>query len=363
MPLSPERLRAIAHKIVHECAGVRPGENVYIEGRLDSVDYLEMLALECELAGGRPLMIARSDELLRRRLDELSPEQLEVASQSWIDAVKAADVVFSVRLEDGKPQLFADAPADKMGAHRRGRKLISDHIYDGSRRWVGTDYPTVEQAAAFHLDFAAFEEMFWRALDVDYRALSERAERVCAVLDGAREVRVRSAKGTDLALRIDGRPLDRDIGVVTDAAKLTNLPAGEVCLAPLESSAEGRVIFDLAFRNGVRIEDLEVQFTGGVAQALGAACGLETFQQVVATATGAANVIGELGIGLNPEVGEPCGYTLTDEKILGTVHIAVGDNRMLGGVNDSSLHWDMMILAPSVEVDGTPLLEQGDLVV
>ncbi len=70
-------------------------------------------------------------------------------------------------------------------------------------------------------------------------------------------------------------------------------------------------------------------------------------------------MIGELGIGVNPAVGEPCGYTLTDEKILGTVHLALGDNEMLGGTNTSSLHWDMMILQPSLDVDGRPVLVDG----
>lgn len=164
-----------------------------------------------------------------------------------------------------------------------------------------------------------------------------------------------------MTLRIDGRPLDLDIGVVTDEAKLSNLPAGEVALAPLEDQAEGTVVFDLGFWNGVRIEELETRFEHGVCHPIGARTGLETFAGVLANASGPANVIGELGIGLNPAVGEPCGYMLTDEKILGSIHIALGDNRMLGGTNESSLHWDLLVMQPTVTVDGVVLLDRGDL--
>jgi aminopeptidase len=357
------RLAAVARTIVRECGNVQPGENVYIEGRADALPYLELLALESELVGARPIVIAPSDELRRARLLELSAEQLATMNDGWIEAARKADIVFTVRMEDGKPDLFVDIPDEKYGAGLRGRKLLADVIYDGSRRWIGTDLPTPQQAAAFNLDFATFNDMFWRSLLLDYGQLQRRADVVAAVLEGADVVHITSPKGTDVSMRITGRPLDKDIGVVTPQAPLSNLPAGEVCLAPLEDSADGTVVFDLAFWNGVRIEDLEVAFEAGVCRPVSARMGFETFAGVLANASGAGNVIGELGIGLNPEVGEPCGYMLTDEKILGTIHIAVGDNGMLGGVNDSSLHWDLLVLRPTVTVDGRPLMTDGRLTV
>lgn len=358
-----DRLAAVARTIVHDCGNVRAGENVYIEGRADSLPYLELLAFECELAGARPVVVAPSDEYRRRRLLELPDDQLASISAGWIEAARVADIVFTVRLEDGQPRLFRDIPAERSGAALRGRKLLADVIYDGSRRWIGTDLPTPAQAEAFGLDFASFSDMFWRSLLLDYRELTRRADVVAAALEGAEWVRITSPKGTDVRMRIAGRPLDKDIGVVTDEAKLSNLPAGEVCLAPHEDSADGTVVFDLAFWNGVRIEDLEVVFEKGVARGVSARTGFETFVGTLAGATGDGDRIGELGIGLNPEVGEPCGYMLTDEKILGTIHIAVGDNQMLGGTNDSSLHWDLLVMEPTVEVDGRPLMLGGRLMV
>ena len=358
-----ERHAAVARRIVRECAAVRAGENVYIEGRGDSLEYLELLAFECELVGALPMVVAQSDEARRRRLVELGAGQLGTRSHSWIDAVRAADVVFTMRLEDGKPELFADVLPSQRGAESRGRKLLADHIYDGTRRWIGSDFPTAAQAAVFGMTFAAYADLFWRSLDLDYDVLRERAARVAGLLRGAREVRIGSPKGTDVTMGIEGRPLDLDVGVVTAEAPFSNLPAGEVCLAPIETSVNGTVVFDIAFWDGRWVEDLEVQFTGGVARGVRAARGLDLFSDTIAGASGAGDVIGELGIGLNHEVTAPCGNMLLDEKILGTIHIAVGDNTMLGGVNDSSLHWDLLVMNPTVTVDGRTLLAGGELVV
>jgi len=361
--MDDERLRATARKIVRECAGVTPGEDVYIEGRLDSSAYLELLAFECELVGARPLVVMYSDELNLRRLLELPEEQLATKAEPWIAAVKAADVVITVAMEHGDPALFAGVPAARQGAARKGRKLLADIVFDGTRRWIGTDYPTPAMARALGVPWERFADTFWRALDVDYRLLRERAERICAVLEKAETVRVRSPKGTDVTMRIAGRPLDRDIGVVTADAVLSNLPAGEVCLAPLEDGADGRVVFDLAFWDGHRVEDLEVEFERGRCRAVRAARGLDVFTGVLASSSGPADAIGELGIGLNPAVTEVTGYMLTDEKILGTIHIAVGENRLLGGVNESSLHWDLLVMRASLEADGVAILDDGRLVV
>ena len=118
--MDDERLRAVARKIVRDCAGVTAGEDVYIEGRLDSASYLELLAFECELVGARPLVVMHSDESDLRRLTELSEEQLATRADAWIAAVKAADVVFTVPMEDGDPALFADVADVQVGRRAQG---------------------------------------------------------------------------------------------------------------------------------------------------------------------------------------------------------------------------------------------------
>lgn len=86
----------------------------------------------------------------------------------------------------------------------------------------------------------------------------------------------------------------------------------------------------------------------------------ELSHEVIENSQGDKEVIGEFGIGINPEVKKAIGYTITDEKIIGSIHIAIGENRMFGGENESSLHWDLVMLDPSFEVDGTGVMENGE---
>ncbi len=360
MTVIDDRVRRAARRIVSECANVRRGEHVYIEGRMDAADYLELLAFECERLGATAFVAPRSDALVHRRLLELPPEQLETTSRVQLEAVRAADVVFVVKMEHGDPMLFADVSPEQDAAATRARKPLFDLFFSGTvagsaptsrprgrRRPSGSTTPRSARCSG-------------AASMSTTPSCRAKPTPSAPALEGAHRVHIISPKGTDVSLGIAGRPLDKDVGVVGRETALSNLPAGEVCLAPLEDQTEGTVVFDLAFMDGRRVEDLEVRFEAGRATLVGAAREFEFVQRVVAASGAGADVIGELGIGINPAVGEPCGYTLTDEKILGTVHLALGDNEMLGGANPSTLHWDMMVLGPTVKVDGRPILAAGE---
>jgi len=354
----------IAKKIVRTCSAVKEDETVTILSRADALTYAELIALECRKVGALPLIIATSDDYAYRVSKEVPIEYLEKTRLHAVKLIKASDLVISVGMERANPRRFQDIPGERIGAQRIGNKPLNDAIDQTEGvRWVGTGYPTREQAEMYGVDFEGFFETYWRAMDVDYADLRARVHRVAELFEGARRVHIISPKGTDLVLSIEGRPVDKDNGFVADSmgGKLLNLPAGEVCMAPLETSAQGIVVFDLAFTRyrGQRIEDLVVRFEGGKAIPVEAKMGFEAFTDVLANSHGDKERIGELGIGLNDQVREAIGYMLTDEKIIGTVHIAIGENRMLGGVNDSDLHWDLLVMEPRVEVDDRLIMEGG----
>lgn len=354
----------IARKIVRSCSAVKEDETVIILSRADALSYAELIALQCRKVGALPLVIAISDDYTYRMLKEVPIEYLKKTLSHAVELIKVSDLVISVGLERANPQRFQDISGERIGAQRIGSKPVADAIYQTEGvRWVGTGYPTREQAEMYGVDFERFFETYWRAMDVDYTDLRARVHRVAELFQGARRVHITSPKGTDLTLSIEGRSIDKDSGFIADSrgGKLLNLPAGEVCTAPLETRAEGIVVFDLAFTlyRGQRIEDLVVRFEGGKAIPVEARMGFEVFTEVLANSHGDKDRIGELGIGLNDQVREAIGYMLTDEKIIGTVHIAIGENRMLGGVNDSDLHWDLLVMEPRVEVDDKLIMEGG----
>jgi len=227
-------------------------------------------------------------------------------------------------------------------------------------------YPTKEKAKMFNMSFPKFWDMFWDAMNVNYDAMYKRGAKVARALRGKKKVHISSDRGTDLTFRITGRKPLIDDGVISPQDLRNkdvgnNLPCGEVFLAPVETSASGRAVFDLAFWRGNKITDIDVDFKRGRLSRMKAKKNEKLLKDVIANSHGQKDRIGEFGIGINPRVKKAVGYTITDEKIVGTIHIAVGENRSMGGKNESTLHWDFVMMRPTVEVDGKTLMKNGKL--
>jgi aminopeptidase len=197
-------------------------------------------------------------------------------------------------------------------------------------------------------------------MDVDYAEMGQRAAALSARLEATDTIHITTPQGTDLRLRRGDRRIICDDGLVRDFG---NLPAGEVYFAPLEESVEGRLVVDKTFHQGQRISLLEIQFEGGIGTPIGAAEGFDVFVQQWEAHSGDKNRIGEMGIGINSELHTPTGYILMDEKLIGTVHLALGFNSMMGGANQSTMHWDMVLLQPTVVLEAGPILERGRFLV
>jgi hypothetical protein len=184
--------------------------------------------------------------------------------------------------------------------------------------------------------------------------LREPARLVLAQLDGSRQVRVRGTAGTDLALSVDGRRWLTDTQPLA-AGDFANFPGGEVYVAPLRDGADGVLVADLTVPytvDGLVDEPVAVRFEGGRVTSIegGRAAGL--LRELVERAGAGADVVAELGIGLNPAV-RPRGHVMLDEKAAGTAHVAIGRNTgSYGGDNEAAIHVDMIFSGPQVEADG-----------
>ncbi len=359
----------IAARLVRVSARVQAGERVTILGRADSLDFCEALELECRRLDALPFVVVGSDAALLAALadPQISEETLARPSPQLVAALTASDVVITTFFERADPRPFDHIAPARLRAFKQSEEAPSDVIFDGTRRWIGTEVPTPGQAAALGCDWLDFQKLFWQAMAVDYEPLGVQARALADRLAAAREIRLRDAAGrTDLWLRrgAGGRPLERDDGVIgpddlAEGSPYLNLPSGEVCFAPPEDSAWGTAYIELAFWQGQPIRGLELVFEAGQVKALGAKDGLDLFREVVANAGGDSAQLGEFGVGLNPAVNRVTGYTLLDEKMIGTCHLALGENRALGGLNNSALHWDLVVQQAILEADGMILLADG----
>jgi leucyl aminopeptidase (aminopeptidase T) len=205
------------------------------------------------------------------------------------------------------------------------------------------------------------EEVFRRALDVDYGELKRAGEWLAAQLSAASSCRVTSPGGTDLTIELSGRSGISDDGDLSAVGAFGNLPAGEAFIAPLETSGEGRIVFDGALGGyGVLEEPVPVVLSEGRLVDTRGAVG-EWLAATLDAGGEHGRSLAELGIGTNPAA-RMTGNILEDEKALGTIHLAFGTSAGIGGVNRSSVHIDGLVLRPTVELDGRRLLEDGLLV-
>jgi leucyl aminopeptidase (aminopeptidase T) len=187
--------------------------------------------------------------------------------------------------------------------------------------------------------------------------LNEVAQRLLAQVRDAETIRIRGRAGTDLTLRVAGRPW------LTDAAglepgRMANFPGGEIFVAPHRDGADGVLVADLTVPytvEGLVDEPVTLRFERGRVTSIEGGEAARLLRELVESAGEGADVVAELGIGLNPSV-SPRGHVMLDEKAGKTAHVAIGRNTgPYGGDNDSSIHVDCVFSLPQVEVDGKPI--------
>ena len=295
----------------------------------------------------RALLTRRAWPLLRTELPGLDGDFLAHASDAQLDALPSlahaeavqADAFLSIQAP-ANTRALAEADPQRIARFARARAPLTELRM--AKRWCGTLWPTpagAQQASMGDERFAAFVRgaLFldredpagaWRELHALQAGLIER-------LAQARELRI-EAEGTDVTLRVEGRTW-----INSDGKR--NMPSGEVFTGPHETSAHGTIRFTIpSSPSGVEVEDVELTFRDGEVVAARAGRGGGYLERTLATDAGARR-LGEIGIGTNRGIDRPIGAILFDEKIGGTVHLALGRSYPeTGGVNESAVHWDLI---------------------
>ncbi len=205
------------------------------------------------------------------------------------------------------------------------------------------------------------QEVLLRGLSADYEALRQRSLKVAQRLTEAQKAHLITPAGTNLHLSLEGRPAFADTGFLQKPGDFGNLPAGEAYVVPVEGSAEGILVVDLAMAGIGRLsEPLRMVVQGGFVKEITGGPEAGKLLQMLEAVGPLAYNIAELGVGTNDQA-IVSGNVLEDEKVLGTVHIALGNNARMGGTIDVPLHLDGVLSEPTLLLDGRPLLEKGRL--
>lgn len=202
------------------------------------------------------------------------------------------------------------------------------------------------------------EEIFARAVPVDYSSLEADGDRLAALLTEAATCRITTEQGTDLVLDLERRSGRNDCGALGERSAFGNLPAGEAYIAPREVGCHGTIVYDGSFAGyGLLREPAHVEVRDGRLVAADGEAGrwlIETLD------SGGPNgrFIAELGIGTNAAA-VITGNILEDEKVSGTAHLAFGTSAGIGGTIEAGVHIDGVVRRPSVELDGRRVIEHG----
>ncbi len=332
------------------CLDVQAGQQVVVHGGMAAAPLLAALQREILARDAWPLLRVGVDEGVV--LQGIAP--LELVEAETTDAtIRIISPTNTNALADTDPALLARAtraraPLRDAGAHRR---------------WNVTLYPTPALAQNAKLSTGAFADLVGRALFLDrddpvaaWGALRDRQARLIETLGAAREIRL-EAPGTDLTLDVEGRTWQNSDGK-------RNLPSGEVFTGPHETSANGTVRFTVpSAPSGVDVAGVELTFRDGEVVEARAERGEAYLLETLATDAGARR-LGELGVGTNFGLDRPTGLILLDEKIGGTVHLALGRSYPeTGGVNESAVHWDLICdlrAGGRLLADGEPLVNEPE---
>ncbi len=196
------------------------------------------------------------------------------------------------------------------------------------------------------------EEMLLRTLAIDYTKVKETCDKYAEILNNGSEVRITSPADTDLTFSIENREGQSDGGIFHERAIFGNLPAGEAFIAPVEGTANGKLVIDGSMAGvGLVDEPIIIKVEDGLAVNISGGESAKKLEKIVDKYGQKARNIAELGIGLNPAA-KLTGFILEDEKILGSCHIALGDNSTFGGKVSVDSHLDGVILNPTLMVDG-----------
>ena len=363
------RHQKLAKVLVNYSTRIRPGDKVLIRaGAVAAPLVLEVLR-EAIRAGGHVTTRIALEGIAEVFFGEANDEQLTYVSELDYFQLGFFDVDISIQAEENTRNLSNVDPqkfSRRMSALAPYSKARMTRYFQAHKtRWVGTLFPTQAFAQDAHMSLSEYENFVFSGglLDRDdpvaeWRKVHDEQQRIVDYLSQRDEIHI-VAPDTDITYHVRGRTWLNADGAV-------NFPDGEVFTGPIEDSVNGTVRFTYpAIYNGKEVEDVRLTFRDGKVVETSARRGLDFLNTMLDVDAGARR-LGEVAFGLNYNIKQFTGNTLFDEKIGGTMHMALGTSIPLtGGVNESGIHWDIVcdLREGKVFADGQLCYENGRFII
>ncbi len=309
----------------------------------------EIVEIFCE-EQGKPLFLEVYKQVLKKEPKEIIvdirfPETREIYFKHATDSqlkqfpelamhiAKNTNVAIQIGAPSNLKSMSSIDPK-KFSTKSKTMQPLSDYVVKNVR-WVLTEYPTQALAQEAEMSLEEFEDFVFSATNIDWKAMSKEQDKIKKVFDNAKKVRIVGEK-TDLTLSLKER-----YAIKGDGSH--NMPDGEIFFAPIDNSANGRITYTYpCIYSGREVNGVCLEFKNGKVVKATAEKNEPFLLQMLDTDKG-ARYLGEFGIGTNTSITKYIKNILFDEKIAGTIHLALGmAYEECGGKNKSAIHWDMI---------------------
>jgi aminopeptidase len=349
------RVTEHAKILTNYCTGVKRGDNVLVEirGDADGLELATEISKEAARVGGHTLIVATPEEAMRTIIDSTPIEELAITSRNWLEVLRASDVDIII-LSPANTRALENVDSKRMATHGKAAQPLREEQL--KKRWNITVHPTNALAQDAGMSLTEYRDFAYSAMIRDWNAEIDRMKKLKAIMEKASEVQL-IGEDTDLSFSMKGRT------AVIDDARL-NLPGGEVFTAPVDNSATGKIYFDLPAVYGKEVTGVRLRFDKGVIVDYSASKNESFLKEIIETDDGSKR-LGEFGIGTNRGINRFTRRILFDEKMVQTVHLAIGNAyKECGGVNKSAVHWDMIkTMKPGkIIMDGEPVQTDGKFI-
>jgi aminopeptidase len=344
--MSDPRVAKLANLLVNYSLALERGELLRIDAGTVAAPLVTEAYRSALRAGANPRTRIEVEGLDVISVGESNDEQLVFVSEVDRFEVEQVDAVMTIWADRNTRALTQADPqrvSRRIASRRELTKRFWERIDAGDAKWVGTRFPTESHAQDAEMSLSEYEDFVYAACHVrehenpvaHWRAVSTELNARARELETFRELRI-VGPDTDLRITVDGRRW------LAADGKL-NMPDGEIFTSPVETETEGEIRFSFpAIFHGRGVEDVRLRFEGGRVVDAEAKTANDYLHSLLDMDEG-ARILGEVAFGLNYEIDRFTRDTLFDEKIGGTLHLALGSSfKKLGGENDSGLHWDMI---------------------
>lgn len=364
-------LEALSNRLVVQVAGVKEGEIVFVNGGVRDMELLENISTDVRKVGAYPLLTVGSDRMFKKYYEEVPDKYDSQAPELDLKLATLPAVAIGVDSNESDDVAAGISPA-RMAAVGKAGEPVADVYLKRNVRQVNVGnglYPTAYRAKRFGMSQDDLAKTFWEAVNADYSAVQTTGENVKNALSAGKEVHITNPNGTDLKVRIEGRPFFVSDGIISaddmkkgGPAVSVYLPAGEVYCAPVPGTAEGTIVQSQTYMNGKEVTNLTLTFVGGkLTNMTGSGAGFEDLKKEYDARGDGKELFAFVDFGINPNLHVWPASKLGNWVQSGMVTVGTGNNTWAGGDNKVSYGLTTFLPGSTVTLDGKTIVENGVL--